>query len=130
MKRLQYFPMIFGMLCGIGMFAQWALFIVTGQVPELQTEPYRIAFHLAAEGITALGLIVSSIFLLKQTHTGKILYAVACGMLLYSVIVSPGYFAQLGQWGFVIMFAVLLILAVLSLVVLFYTKGKNLEEKP
>lgn len=130
MKRLRYFPIIFGAVCGIGMFAQWILFIVTGQVPELQTEPYRIAFHLAAEGITALGLIVSSIMLLKQSHTGKILYAIACGMLLYSVIVSPGYFAQLGQWEFVAMFAVLFSLAVLSLMVLFYTKGKNLNERP
>ncbi|MEE4194114.1 MAG: hypothetical protein V2J07_02840 [Anaerolineae bacterium] len=129
MKRLQKFPIIFGVVCGIGMFAQWTLFIVTGQVPELQTEPYRIAFHLAAEGFTALGLIISSIILLKQPHTGKILYAIACGMLLYSVIVSPGYFAQLGQWEFVAMFAVLFILAILSLFELFYTTDRNLNEK-
>ncbi len=129
MKRLHKFPMIFGVVCGIGMFAQWTMFIATGQVPELQTEPYRIAFHLAAEGITALGLLISSILLLKQRHTGTILYAIACGMLLYSVIVSPGYFAQLGQWGFVAMFAVLLILAVLSLMNLFYTTDRNLIEK-
>jgi hypothetical protein len=37
-------------------------------------------------------------------------------MLLYSVIVSPGYFAQLGQWTMVAMFVVLLILALVSIV--------------
>jgi hypothetical protein len=37
------------------------------------------------------------------------------GMLLYSVIVSPGYFAQQGQWIFVGMFAVLLALALWSM---------------
>jgi len=35
-------------------------------------------------------------------------------MLVYSVIVSPGYFAQQGQWGLVAMFAILLALAVIS----------------
>jgi len=32
-------------------------------------------------------------------------------MLLYTLIVSPGYFAQKGQWAFVGMFAVILVLA-------------------
>jgi hypothetical protein len=36
-------------------------------------------------------------------------------MLLYSVIVSPGFFAQQGQWIFVGMFAVLLALALWSM---------------
>jgi len=34
---------------------------------------------------------------------------------VYTVIVSPGYFAQQGQWPLVAMFAVLLILALVSL---------------
>ena len=39
----------------------------------------------------------------------------ALGMLLYTVIVSPGYFAQLGQWAMVAVFALLLVLAFLSI---------------
>jgi hypothetical protein len=35
-------------------------------------------------------------------------------MLAYSAIVSPGYFAQQGQWIFVLMFAILLALALVS----------------
>jgi hypothetical protein len=35
-------------------------------------------------------------------------------MLTYTVLVSPGYFAQLGQWPLVAMFAVLLILTLVS----------------
>jgi len=37
------------------------------------------------------------------------------GMLLHTVIVSSGYFAQKGQWPFVVLFAVVLILAVISI---------------
>ena len=36
---------------------------------------------------------------------------VALGMLLYTVIVSPGYFAQRGEWPLVAMFGVLLLSA-------------------
>jgi len=118
MKKKFRFTAIFGIVCGIGMLAQWVMFILTGQVPELQTEPYRIAFHLAAEGLTAAGLILSGILLLRTKSLGRILYPIAAGMLLYSVIVSPGYFAQLGQWGFVVMFMVLLVLTLLSLILL------------
>lgn len=116
MKNKYRLPILFGVLCGLGMLAQWTMFILSGQVPELQSEPYRIAFHLAAEGITALGLISSSILLLRQKKVAKKLYTISSGMLLYSVIVSPGYFAQLGQWTFVMMFAVVLGLAILSLI--------------
>jgi len=40
---------------------------------------------------------------------------VALGMLLYTVIVSPDYFARLGQWAMVAIFALLLLLAFLSI---------------
>lgn len=105
----------FGIIVGFLMLAQWSFFLATGQVPELQTEPIRIYFHLTSEFVTAMGLLLSGIGLLRNTSWGKIGYLVATGMLLYSVIVSPGYFAQQGQWVPVGMFAVLLIMALMSL---------------
>lgn len=44
------------------------------------------------------------------------------GMVMYSEIVSPGYFAQRGQWAFVAMFAVLLLGASWSAVLLVKTQ--------
>lgn len=105
----------YGIGVGLLMLAQWTFFLLTGEVTELQTEPIRIAFHLAGEFVTALALIVGSIALLKQRAWGGMVYSVAAGMPLYSVIVSPGYFAQQGQWAFVGMFALLLVLALFSL---------------
>jgi hypothetical protein len=113
------FSGIYGIFVGVMMLAQWAVFLAAGQVPELQTEPWRIALHLAAEFITAGGLIVSGTALLKRTAWGAKTYLVFAGMLLYSVIVSPGYFAQQGQWALVGMFAILLILTVGSIFPLF-----------
>jgi hypothetical protein len=37
-------------------------------------------------------------------------------MLLYTAIVSPGYFAQKGQWAFLVMFGVILTLAVIAII--------------
>lgn len=105
----------YGIIVGGLMLAQWGFFLAAGQVPELQTEPLRISFHLLAEFATALGLIASGITLLKQKTWAVSMYLLSSGMLLYSVVVSPGYFAQLGQWPMVGMFAVLLILAGISI---------------
>lgn len=105
----------FGIVVGLLMLGQWGFFLATGQVPELETEPLRIYFHLAAEGLTAVALLVGGVTLLQKRPSGKTIYLVAAGMLLYSVIVSPGYFAQQGQWGFVVMFAALLLLTLGSI---------------
>lgn len=109
------FPAIFGFFVGFLMIAQWAFFFFSGQVPEIQTEPISLAFHLAAEISTALGLIIFSYGLVKKRFWAIKGYLVFTGMLLYSVIVSPGYFAQSGQWRLVTMFAGLLILAIVSI---------------
>jgi len=104
----------YGIIIGFGMIVQWTLFIASGNVPEFQTEPWRIAFHLAAETVTALLLIVGGFATLKRTKWHKTVLSVGLGMVIYSEIVSPGYFAQQGQWLMVWMFAVVLIGALIS----------------
>jgi hypothetical protein len=106
----------YGIVVGALMLAQWAFFLFTSSVPELKTEPTRIGFHLAGEFVTAIGLVVAGIAILGQRAWGSPLFLAAVGMVVYSEIVSPGYFAQKGRWVFVGMFAVLLALAVLAIV--------------
>ncbi len=108
------FASIFAIVIGVGMIGQWVLFLATDQVPELRTEPLRIRFHLAAEFVTAIALLIAGTALLTDQTWGRWFYLLATGMLLYTVIVSPGYFAEKGQWAFVAMFAVLLVLALVS----------------
>lgn len=106
---------LYAILVGIGMIGQWSFSLATRRVPELRTEPFRIAFHLAGEFLTALVLIVGGLGLLANVPWAQPTYLVSVGMLLYTVIVSPGYFAQRREWPMVGMFAVLLILALVSL---------------
>jgi len=87
----------YSLVAGSLMLAQWGFFLATGQVPELQTEPFRIAFHLAGEAATAIALIVSGAALLRRLKWGRDVSFASLGMLIYTAIVSPGYFAQQGQ---------------------------------
>jgi len=112
----------YGIVVGFGMILQWAFSIVSGSVPEFQTEPWRIAFHLAAELFTALMLIFGGIATLKSTTWHKSVLLVGLGMVIYSEIISPGYFAQQGNWMMVWMFAVFLIGAAISVRLLIRAK--------
>jgi len=109
------FAALYVIVIGVMMLGQWAFFIATKQVPELETEPVRIGFHLAAEFTTAVALIVGGVGLLTKGGWGLTVYLISIGMLFYTVIVSPGYFAQKGEWPMVGVFAVMLILALISL---------------
>jgi hypothetical protein len=60
-------------------------------------------------------LIASGAGLWKHKGWAKILAPFALGMLLYTVIVSPGYYAQLGNYPMVIMFSILTIATVAAL---------------
>ena len=112
------FPAWYGIIVGILMIVQWILSIISGGVPEFQTEPWRIGFHLAAEFSTAIMLIVGGVAVFRSASRGKTVLLIGLGMVIYSEIVSPGYFAQLGQWPMVGIFTLLLGGAILSLILL------------
>jgi hypothetical protein len=103
---------------------QWIFFLATGSVPELQTAPWEIGHHIAAEFLLAGTLLVGGIATMRSKPYGWKILLVALGMAMYSEINSPGYFAQLGQWALVGMFAVLLFAAVWSVRLILKT-GNN-----
>lgn len=108
------FPAWYGILVGFLMIGQWSFTLLAGAIPEFQTAPREIAFHLVAEFTTALLLLTGGIATLNASTQGRQILLVGLGMVIYSEIASPGYYAQLGQWAFVAMFAILLFGAVWS----------------
>ncbi|NIS80938.1 MAG: hypothetical protein GTO14_12175 [Anaerolineales bacterium] len=92
------YPGIFAMVVGLGMIGHWMFSYLTKNIPELEDEPIRIGFHVVAEMVTALSLLVAGLGLLVGEDWAQPLYLVALGMLFYTAIVSPGYFAQKGNW--------------------------------
>lgn len=109
------FSAIFAILVGAAMIGQWTASYVTKQIPELQSEPFRIWFHIAGEMVTAVSLIVGGIGLLTVQSWAPALFLISMGLLLYTAIVSPGYFAQKGQWIWVLIFGVLVALAIIAI---------------
>jgi hypothetical protein len=63
-------------------------------------------------------VILGGIGLLCSWPWASTLYLLATGMLMYTAIVSPGYFAQKGKWIWVLIFAVLIALAIVSILLL------------
>jgi phosphotransferase system glucose/maltose/N-acetylglucosamine-specific IIC component len=109
------------------MVGMWIFFLTVLGVPELETEPWRIGFHIVAEVITAIALVVGGTALLTNKSWGVSLYFISVGMLIYTMINSPGYFAQQGEWIFVVMFAVLIVLALASIATLLRHEDSQLE---
>ena len=114
----------YGILVGLLMIGQRTVSIASGGVPEFETAPVAIAFHLAAELSTALLLIAGGIGALQSRVWGKRTLLVGLGMVIYSEVVSPGYFAQRGQWAFVLILMTLLGGALVSAVLLCMKQDK------
>jgi hypothetical protein len=112
------FPGIFSIIVGTGMIGQWSLSYATKQIPELTSEPIRIWFHIAGEMITAVLLVISGIGLLVHMSWAPSLFLVSAGMLIYTAIVSPGYFAQKGHWIWVLIFGVIITITVISIILI------------
>ncbi|HEY70382.1 MAG TPA: hypothetical protein G4O08_07355 [Anaerolineae bacterium] len=108
------FSAVFAIVVGIGMIVQWAVSYAAKQIPELLTEPIRIRFHIAGEILTALALIGGGTGLLAGWPWAPTLFFVSMGMLFYTAIVSPGFFAQRDERIWVLLFGVLILIGLLA----------------
>jgi hypothetical protein len=77
--RLRRITASYGVIVGVMMIAQWTGFIIMGQVEELESEPTRIAFHLAAELGTAIALIIGGVGLAKRLSWGYPAFLISQG---------------------------------------------------
>ena len=118
------FASIFAIVIGVAMIIQWLINIIGNRIPRLEDDPvsgrglYDMIFHWTAEFITAFALIAAGIGLILESTWGVTVYLIAMGMLMYTAINSPGFFAQQRKWPMVFMFGVILIMAVISLIII------------
>jgi hypothetical protein len=116
------FAGVFAVVVGTAMIAQWTVTIARKQVPGLDSDSVsgrglaEMLFHWAAEFGTAAVLLAGGIGLLLDAVWASKAYLVAVGMLLYTVVNSPGYFTQRREWPMVGMFGVIFVLALVSLI--------------
>ena len=114
--RLRRTIAIYSIFVGIAMLGIWIVQLITEQAPELQTAPIEIAMAITADWLTALMLLIVGVGLLSKRNWAYKLYFFALGMLIYSVVISTGYFGPLGNTMFVVLYAVLFILSALFVI--------------
>lgn len=120
---------IYAIIIGITMIGMWITFLTTDQVPEVTTAPVKITYHLIAEFLTAILLLAGGVGLYANRGWGFHVWLIAVGMLLYTVIVSAGYYADLGDTAMVGMFTVFQILTAAFIVLSIYKWEEFKEDK-
>ncbi|MFX1378430.1 MAG: hypothetical protein ACFFA4_05000 [Promethearchaeota archaeon] len=105
---------IYVIIIGITMLCMWFLLIMKREVPELKTKPTQIYFHLIAEFLTSIALIIGGIGLIMNQFWGIAVFFIAIGMAIYSTINAAGFYGQLKDWP---MFITLLVFTFISLII-------------
>ncbi|MHA1988212.1 MAG: hypothetical protein ACW98D_16375 [Promethearchaeota archaeon] len=104
---------IYIIIIGIAMLSMWIFLLGKREVPELSTKPTQIYFHLIAELITSVALIIGGIGLIMSQPWGVALFFIAIGMAIYSTINAAGFYGQLKDWP---VFIVLIVFTIISLI--------------
>ncbi len=104
---------VYSITMGAAIVAFWSVLWVTGAIPDMQMKPWEIAMHLTAEFTTAGLLMVSGFGLWFGARWALRVNVFASGMLVYSLIQTPGYYLQRNAMIFVLMLAVSFLITVL-----------------
>jgi len=99
---------------GIGIIGLWIMLITTNQVPEFETEPTSIVFHITIECIMGIFSILCGLWLFQKRKHFKELILFTNGLLGYSVVNSSGYYVELGEYAMIIMFTFILLFTLYS----------------
>jgi len=126
--ELKKIAAIYSIIIGLAMIGMWLSLIITNQVPEINSEQIRISYHLIGEFLTAILLMIGGFWLFTNRGWGFHVFLISMGMLLYTVIVSAGYYGQKGDMIMVVMFTIFQVLTVLFIGLSFY-KWKEFKAK-
>ncbi|MFB0505005.1 MAG: hypothetical protein ACETWE_14400 [Candidatus Bathyarchaeia archaeon] len=108
------------------MVDMWTSFYFANAIPELETEPIRTILHITAEIATGVSLMIGGYGLYRNLKWGSRAYLLSMGMLLYTLTVSRGYYAQKGVIEFVEMFVIFIIISIVF-IALSFLKPREFE---
>ena len=105
---------IYTIIIGIAMLCMWIFLLGKREVPDLTTKPTQISFHLIAEFITAVMLLIGGFGLFSNQSWGIVIFYISIGMVIYSTINAAGFYGQLKDWP---MFIMLIVFTIISLLI-------------
>jgi hypothetical protein len=100
---------------GALMLVWWAVDVRGGALRRPDRTPAEIGLHLVAEVLTAVALIAGGLVVLTDGPASLLL--VGLGMLLYTVVQSPGYLLARREYPPVVMFGVLAVATFAAIIV-------------
>jgi hypothetical protein len=103
---------LFSIICGALLLALWTTLFATGQVTDIAERPVAYAFHLTAEALTALLLILSGVAVLRQAAYARRLFYFAGGMLFIAAMGMLVFYVQDGYPPFIVLGALVVGLTV------------------
>ena len=104
---------VYSITMGVAILVFWSVLWAIGSIPDMLTKPWEIAMHLAAEFTTAGLLLLSGLGLWFRARWALRVNVFASGMLVYSLIQTPGYYLERNAMIFVLMLAVSFLITVL-----------------
>ncbi|HEY7468562.1 MAG TPA: hypothetical protein VIC07_03385 [Acidimicrobiia bacterium] len=114
------FVAVVELIAGAGILAFWAFALTAHKVPEASSGDRAIWFHVTAECVLAMTLVIGGLSLLvaEAEDWARVVAGVAIGGMVYSTINSPGYYAREGTWPVVAGFAGLTLIGLVCAVIL------------
>ncbi len=91
------FAAYFAIATGLAIAAWWTVDLTVGSAAgQLSVQDW---FHVAAEALTSLGLVIAGWRSLNSSPGARGMYFVASGMLVYATVSGAGAFAVQGNWA-------------------------------
>jgi len=117
---------VYAICIGVAMMGMWSVFLATDNVPELEETPVMISFHMAAEFLTAIALLIGGFGLITTRSWGLRMYLIAMGMVLYSTISEGlGYYGEMGDVSMIVLFTTLTLVTAAFITMLLYGKENS-----
>ena len=101
---------LFYFIVGLAMILYWIAALAMQKVPEMQTDPVELYFHVFAELVTGFVLIIGSISSYRKQTSGRFILSFGFGLLSYTLIMSTGYFIRMHNWEVVFTFVLIILI--------------------
>jgi hypothetical protein len=121
MTAALWYVVVYSLVVGSLVPAWWAFALWTGAIPEVGEGRSDIWFHIAAEIVTGVILVSGGIGILVAPDAGwsSMLSAFGLGLVVYTLIQSPGYYVDRGERPMIVMFSTIWLFTVPAIVLRF-----------
>jgi hypothetical protein len=121
MSAADWYIALFSLGSGVGILGFWGAVVARGRGREVAAGRREIAFHVAAELVTGAVLIAGGVAILADAKSREsvVMSTLGLGLLLYSLIQSPGHYIVEKDRRMVATFAATWVFAIPAIVLRF-----------